>query len=57
MGRFWDMRGYNSTGRRLIDIILENSAGVSIPVSNKTLNWAGNLAKFQGDYDVAEKFH
>ena len=57
LGRFWDMRGYNSTGRRLIDIILENSAGVSKPVLGKTLNWAGNLAKFQGDYDVAEKFH
>lgn len=57
LGRFWGIRGYYTTGRRLLQRILAHNQSVCKIARAKSLNWAGVLALYQGDYEHAEKFH
>jgi len=51
--RFWDVRGYVTEGRGVLDELVGLAQGVNIPatVRAKALNGAGVLAGNQGDYD------
>jgi len=51
--RFWDVRGYVTEGRGVLDELVCLAQGVNIPatVRAKALNGAGVLAGNQGDYD------
>lgn len=57
LGMFWDIRGYFSIGRRLLESMLANTNGVSKPFIAKAFSQAGTLAKNQGDYQQALKFY
>jgi predicted ATPase/class 3 adenylate cyclase/Tfp pilus assembly protein PilF len=57
LGSFWDIRGYFSIGRRLLESMLRNTKGVSKSVIGKALNCTGTLAFNQGEYQQAMKFH
>jgi predicted ATPase/class 3 adenylate cyclase len=57
LAMFWDIRGYFSIGRRLLESMFGNTKGVSKPVIGKALNCTGTLAYNQGDYQQAMKFH
>lgn len=50
LGRFWEIRGYWSEGRRWLDAVLGNTGDASLAVKVKALNGAGLLAFQQGDY-------
>lgn len=51
--RFWEARGHLSEGRRWLDVLLVDAAGVPTKVHLKALYAAGILAEAQGDYDAA----
>lgn len=51
--RFWEARGHLSEGRRWLDALLVDAAGVPTKVRLKALYAAGILAEAQGDYDAA----
>lgn len=55
--KFWDIRGYYSTGRRLLESILIDKIGISMSMIGKAMNGAGTLATNQGDYVQAQQFH
>jgi len=55
--RFWDVRGYVTEGRGLLDDLLSRTVDTSIEssVRAKALNGAGILAGNQGDYERQKK--
>jgi non-specific serine/threonine protein kinase len=53
LGRFWEIRGYWSEGRRWFDAVLRNTGDASLTAKVKALNGAGLLAFQQGDYAQA----
>jgi len=55
--KFWNLRGYYSTGRRLLDGILVNAEGVDRSLLAKALQCAGSLTIRQGEYEKARKFY
>lgn len=55
--RFWDIRGHFSTGRKLIDSILNNVEGISDTTHRKLLLRAAQLARFQCDFETAQKYY
>ena len=57
LGWFWNIRGYNAIGRRLLENILSNMQGISKSMIGKALNWVGQLATIQGDYEQAQRFY
>jgi predicted ATPase/Tfp pilus assembly protein PilF len=57
LGLFWDIRGYHSTGRLLLESMLENSKGISKAAVAKLLNRAGTLCRNQGDYQQAFNYY
>ncbi len=58
LGRFLQVRGHWSEGRRLFATFLDAPGGGSRTAARgKTLNWAGNLAYMQGDSSQARVFH
>jgi len=57
LGRFWEIRGHLSTGRRALESALAAVAPVPTSVRARALDWAGILAQQQGDYaEGAEHF-
>jgi len=55
LGLFWDLRGHFSEGRQWLEQALELEMPPSASIQwkamrAKALYWAGNLAKWQGDY-------
>jgi predicted ATPase/DNA-binding SARP family transcriptional activator/ATP/maltotriose-dependent transcriptional regulator MalT len=58
LGRFWDMRGYLSQGRRYLTRALEQSQTTQPTRQHaKALNAAGLLANRQSDYATAWQLH
>jgi len=57
LGLFWVIRGHYSTGRRLLENILDNVQGVSKSVLGKAFSNAGNFAFVQSEYEQAQKFY
>ncbi len=53
LGIFWQLRGYPSEGRRWLEALLRDSPGATA-IRAKALGVAGNLARVQDDYSVAE---
>lgn len=53
LGRFWEVRGHLSEGRRWLEAALEDDDGFQPSVRARALNWAGVLAQRQGDGDAA----
>ena len=67
LGRFWDMRGYISEGRRWLQLALQNAVSdrnqpgsrpglISPRVRAKALTAAGNMAMNQGDSPAARVY-
>ena len=54
--RFWDIRGYYSTGIRYIYEILKNENEISRTVTGKLYLYAAQLARFKGDYDRSREY-
>jgi predicted ATPase/DNA-binding CsgD family transcriptional regulator/Tfp pilus assembly protein PilF len=54
LSRFWDIRGYESEGRRWLERALEISRGMSSAARAKALTGAGELATMQDDSGQAE---
>jgi non-specific serine/threonine protein kinase len=58
LGRFWGIRGYWSEGREVYRRLLDLPAARSRTAARaKALNWAGNLAQYQGEYAEACACH
>ncbi len=53
MWEFWSVRGNVSEGRRWLDALLAMSAGVASTARAEALRGAAELARRQGEYDVA----
>ena len=53
---FWEIRGYSSTGLRLIDKILNNSEGISKITEAKLYNAASTLNRLLGNNDKSREF-
>lgn len=51
--QFWRVHGHLREGRRWLDEVLGGSSKLSSSVQAKTLNEAGDLARFRGDYALA----
>ncbi len=58
LGSFWNLRGYYSTGYRLLDSVLKNKNenDISKPIFIKALNSIGTITRNQGEYDRARTF-
>jgi len=56
LGYFWNIRGDYSTGRRLLESILDNAQGVSRISLAKLLNSLGSIVMSLGEYERAQKF-
>lgn len=54
---FWDIRGYYSAGRGILENMLNTAKDISKPVLGKVIVRAGLLAQSQGDYNEAMKFY
>jgi|GEM_PF-133014 len=50
---FWDFRGYLMEGLKWSAEVLKLGDGVPPAARRKILNMAGNMARFQGDYETA----
>lgn len=57
LGRFWKIRGHQSTGRKLLDSVLGNEKEISKPVLRKILSWSGILSHDQGEYETSLNYH
>ncbi len=58
LGRYWQVRGYWTEGRRACARILACPEGRRrTDARGKTLNWAGNLTYMQGDAEQARAYH
>jgi predicted ATPase/class 3 adenylate cyclase len=57
MARFWAVRGYLLDGQRWLSAALELERDGRDAARAKALNGAGNLARDQGSYDAAIRFH
>jgi non-specific serine/threonine protein kinase len=58
LGRYWYMRGHWSEGRDLCASLLSKAGTETISKDRAdVLNWAGNLAFSQADFDEARRFH
>ena len=57
LGRFWKIRGHQSSGRKLLDSVLGNEKELSSPVLRKILSWSGILSHDQGEYETALNYH
>ena len=55
--RFWEVRGYLSEGRGWLESALSESYDAPARLRANAFNAAGNLARNQGDYLQATKFH
>ena len=56
LGDYWYIRGHYSTGRGLLERILDNAADISKNSLANILNWAGKLATHQGENEIAQKY-
>ena len=56
LGRFWEIRGQYSTGIKLLEIILKKHFDLTINTKANILNLAGNLNRYQGNYENAGKY-
>jgi predicted ATPase len=58
LGRYWGIHGHWSEGRAVLESVLSLPAAAARDAARaRALNWAGNLAQYQGDYDRAEERH
>lgn len=57
LGLFWDIRGYYSAGRVLLESMLSNASDISKPALGKVQVRAALLAQSQGDYSQAMKLY
>lgn len=57
LGRFWKIRGHQSTGRKLLDSVLGNEKELSKPFLRKLLSWSGILSHDQGEYETSLNYH
>ena len=55
--RFWDIRGYYSVGIKFLFNILQNRKNISKPVLGKTLIYAAQLYRFQGEFESSRKYY
>ncbi len=55
--RFWEIRGYISEGRSLLERALDKNPESSTYLRANGLRGAGNLARQQGDYEQAKLMH
>jgi len=55
LGYFWKVRGHYSTGRRLLESILDNAQGVSRISMAKLQYSLGSIVMFLGEYEKAQK--
>lgn len=55
LGYFWKVRGHYSTGRRLLESILDNAQGVGRISRAKTLYSLGSIVTLLGEYERARK--
>jgi predicted ATPase len=54
---FWNFQGYFTEGLKLSEAILKLGNKVPTAARWKILSMAGNLARFQGDYETAQKMY
>ncbi len=57
LAAFWERHGYSAEGRAWLDVLLSASGETAPGVRAKALNVAGNLARVEGDYTAAVKWH
>ncbi|MDQ3022248.1 MAG: tetratricopeptide repeat protein [Bacteroidota bacterium] len=57
LGYFWIIRGHYSTGRRLLESILDKAQGVSRNLLAKLLNRLGSIVMNLGEYEQAQKYY
>lgn len=55
LGRFWEVRGYLSEGRRWLEAALEAWSAESAAPRARAHRWAGVLAQRQGDHHAARR--
>jgi len=56
LGKYWHIRGHYSTGRGLLESVLDNATDISKSSLANVLNWAGILATHQGENEIAQKY-
>ena len=54
---FWNYQGYLAEGLKLSEEVLKLGGGVPTAARWKILSMAGNMARFQGDYEKAQKMY
>ena len=57
LGRFWEVRGHLSEGRRWLEAALEAWSAESAALRARAHRWAGVLAQRQGDHPAARRHH
>ena len=57
LGRFWEVRGHLSEGRRWLEAALKGWAPESAPLRARSHRWAGVLAQRQGDHPAARRHY
>lgn len=55
--RFWEIRGYLSEGRAMLEAALRLGAETTLAARVQALNGAGVLARAQSDYPAARAYH
>jgi predicted ATPase/DNA-binding SARP family transcriptional activator len=57
LGRFWEVRGHLSEGRRWLELALDARSAEPAPLRARAHRWAGVLAQRQGDHHAARRHH
>ena len=57
LGRFWEVRGHLSEGRRWLDAALDAEPAGSTHLRARAHRWAGVLAQRQGDHHAARRHY
>jgi predicted ATPase/DNA-binding SARP family transcriptional activator len=57
LGRFWERHGYSTEGRTWLRMLLAAPRAGFDALYGRAVNIAGNLARAQGDYDVARQMY
>jgi non-specific serine/threonine protein kinase len=55
IGYFWMLRGHLTEGRQLLEETVQRGGSCSSSARLQVVTWAGNMAKFQGDYETARE--
>ncbi|MGH9223111.1 MAG: AfsR/SARP family transcriptional regulator [Acidimicrobiales bacterium] len=57
LGRFWEVRGHLSEGRRWLETAIEAAPAESPALRARAHRWAGVLAQRQGDHQAARRYY